>query len=149
MRSALVTPNWQCQLPGHPYDGDDPDGFMVRDEITAYLDRFLASFEPPLIEGVAVQRVRREEPGGPFTVDTSAGTLTADQVIIATGATTCRCAAARSFAAGVGDAGAFAAVPQRRRAAGWRGARRRLRPVGCADRRGSAPGGASGAPRGR
>ena len=27
-RSALVTPNWQCQLPGYPYDGGDPHGFM-------------------------------------------------------------------------------------------------------------------------
>ena len=30
---CLVTPNWTVQLPGHPYDGDDPDGFMPRDEI--------------------------------------------------------------------------------------------------------------------
>ena len=29
----LVTPNWQCQLPGYPYAGDDPDGFMIRDEV--------------------------------------------------------------------------------------------------------------------
>ena len=29
---CLVTPNWTVQLPGHPYDGDDPDGFMPRDE---------------------------------------------------------------------------------------------------------------------
>ena len=32
---CLVTPNWSVQLPGHPYDGDDPDGFMPRDEIVA------------------------------------------------------------------------------------------------------------------
>ncbi|HMJ10601.1 MAG TPA: FAD-dependent monooxygenase, partial [Polyangiaceae bacterium] len=23
---CLVTPNWQCQLPGHPYRGTDPHG---------------------------------------------------------------------------------------------------------------------------
>src|SRR5262249_52747110 len=28
---CLVTPNWQCDLPGHPYHGPDPDGFMTRD----------------------------------------------------------------------------------------------------------------------
>ena len=28
---CLVTPNWQCQLPGHPYTGSDPDGFMKKD----------------------------------------------------------------------------------------------------------------------
>jgi putative flavoprotein involved in K+ transport len=27
---CLVTPNWQCQLPGFGYPGEDPDGFMVR-----------------------------------------------------------------------------------------------------------------------
>ena len=29
---CLVTPNWSVQLPGHHYDGDDPDGFMTRDD---------------------------------------------------------------------------------------------------------------------
>ena len=27
---CLVTPNWQCQLPGHAYAGADPNGFMVK-----------------------------------------------------------------------------------------------------------------------
>ncbi len=27
---CLVTKNWQCNLPGFPYDGDDPEGFMHR-----------------------------------------------------------------------------------------------------------------------
>ena len=30
---CLVTPNWSVRLPGHHYDGSDPDGFMARDEI--------------------------------------------------------------------------------------------------------------------
>ena len=29
---TLVTPNWMTQLPGFPYQGDDPDGFMPREE---------------------------------------------------------------------------------------------------------------------
>lgn len=28
---CLVTPNWQCQLPGFPYPGNDPYGFMKKD----------------------------------------------------------------------------------------------------------------------
>ena len=28
---TLVTPNWQCQLPGWSYRGDEPHGFMKRD----------------------------------------------------------------------------------------------------------------------
>ena len=30
---CLVTPNWSVQLPDRHYDGDDPDGFMPRDDI--------------------------------------------------------------------------------------------------------------------
>lgn len=81
---CLVTPNWQCQLPGHPYDGPDPHGFMVRDEIVAYLDGFVKSFEPPLREGVNVLRVSGLNPRG-FRISTSYGVYTADQVVIASG----------------------------------------------------------------
>ena len=40
---CLVTPNWSVQLPEHPYDGDDPDGFMPRDEVVGYLERYAAA----------------------------------------------------------------------------------------------------------
>ena len=26
---CLVTPNWQCRLPGFPYQGSDPEGFRL------------------------------------------------------------------------------------------------------------------------
>jgi putative flavoprotein involved in K+ transport len=87
---SLVTPNWQCQLPGWPYRGDDPDGFMVRDEIVAYLEGYAASFEPPLYEGFAVSRLRRRA-DGPFELDftgssgAQSGRITADEVVVATG----------------------------------------------------------------
>ncbi|HEX4791411.1 MAG TPA: MSMEG_0569 family flavin-dependent oxidoreductase [Actinospica sp.] len=81
---CLVTPNWQCKLPGHPYQGADPDGFMVRDEIVRYLEDYVAFFRPPLVQGVRVNRVRRR-PGGVFELCTSAGDFTADQVVVATG----------------------------------------------------------------
>ncbi len=29
----LLTPNWMCRLPGHAYDGDEPDGYMARPEV--------------------------------------------------------------------------------------------------------------------
>jgi putative flavoprotein involved in K+ transport len=79
---SLVTPNWQCRLPGHPYDGDDPDGFMVKDQIVAWMERFRAAFSPPLREGVTVQRVTRRSGGG-YRVRTDRGELSADQVIMA------------------------------------------------------------------
>ncbi|WP_181781375.1 MSMEG_0569 family flavin-dependent oxidoreductase [Pseudonocardia pini] len=81
---CLVTPNWQCALPGFAYDGPDPDGFMVRDEITEYLEKFVASFDPPLVEGVRAESLRARG-DGTFSLRTDRGTLTADQVVVATG----------------------------------------------------------------
>lgn len=85
---CLVTPNWQCRLPGFHYDrdygGTDPDGFMLRDEITAYLDAFAASFSPNIREHTQVTRVAHSAAEG-YRVETSAGTWTCDQVVIATG----------------------------------------------------------------
>ncbi|MDX3852730.1 MSMEG_0569 family flavin-dependent oxidoreductase [Streptomyces sp. AK02-01A] len=81
---CLVTPNWQCRLPGFPYRGDDPDGFMVRDEIVQYLLDYVAFFRPPLVEGVPVTGLRRAIDGR-FELTTTEGTFTADQVVVATG----------------------------------------------------------------
>ena len=81
---CLVTPNWQCQLPGFPYPGDDPHGFMGRDEIVQYIESYVRSFGPPVREGVTVFRIRQEG-SDRFYLDTSAGEFTASQVVIATG----------------------------------------------------------------
>lgn len=81
---CLVTPNWQCALPGYPYAGDDPHGFMKREEIIDYLDGFIRSVNAPVREGVAVQRVSPRPQGG-YAVQTSVGEFTADQVIVASG----------------------------------------------------------------
>jgi putative flavoprotein involved in K+ transport len=81
---CLVTPNWQCQLPGYPYSGPDPEGFMKKDEIIAYIEDYAKSFNPPLHEGVTVKRLRRHESGA-FEVSCDLGNLLADQVVVATG----------------------------------------------------------------
>jgi putative flavoprotein involved in K+ transport len=81
---CLVTPNWQCRLPGFQYAGDAPDGFMVRDEIVRYLRDYVKSFDFPLVEGVAATRLRQDR-DGTFRIGTSAGELTAAQVVVATG----------------------------------------------------------------
>lgn len=81
---CLVTPNWQCQLPGFPYAGDAPDGFMKRDEIVRYIEAYAASFGPPLLEGVAVSALRRGA-GGAYEISTTSGDFTAGQVVVAVG----------------------------------------------------------------
>ncbi|ARE81517.1 putative oxidoreductase CzcO [Roseovarius mucosus] len=80
---CLVTPNWQCKLPDFPYQGDDPEGFMLKDEIVEYVEGFCNSFEAPLREGVTVERVEKID--DIFEVDTDQGLWTADHVIIASG----------------------------------------------------------------
>ena len=80
---CLVTPNWFVQLPGQAYDGDEPDGFMPRDEIVAYLERYAS--DAPLQEGVEVHALERDRHGW-FVVHTSSGDLQARAVVVATGA---------------------------------------------------------------
>ncbi len=82
---CLVTPNWSVQLPGGSYAGDDPDGFMPRDEIVAQLERYAVALGSPLREGVAVRTVERSRGGG-FVARTSAGDVQAAVVVLATGA---------------------------------------------------------------
>ncbi|UGQ40494.1 MSMEG_0569 family flavin-dependent oxidoreductase [Rhodococcus aetherivorans] len=81
---TLVTPNWQCNLPGYSYRGDDPDGFMTRDETYAFVRGYAGTFHPPVREGVAVTSVTQAAGGG-FDVQTTAGPIRARQVVVATG----------------------------------------------------------------
>jgi cation diffusion facilitator CzcD-associated flavoprotein CzcO len=82
---CLVTPNWSVQLPGHSYDGDDPDGFMPRDELVAYLERYAAAVDAPVREGVEVSSLRPHPEGG-FELESSAGETVASTVVLSTGA---------------------------------------------------------------
>lgn len=89
---TLVTPNWQCRLPGYPYDGPDPDGFMTREQVTAWIGGYAATFGPPLREHTAVTALTRDVEGGHgagFVLQVAgpdgAQTWYADQVVLATG----------------------------------------------------------------
>ena len=82
---CLVTPNWQCQLPGWSYLGSDPHGFMVKDQINEWLAGFVDHVKAPAIEGVTVERVSRDGERERFNVQTDAGLYTADQVVVASG----------------------------------------------------------------
>ena len=82
---CLVTPNWTVQLPGGVYDGDDPDGYLPRDEIVTYLERYAAGFRAPVREGVDVTSLEMATGGG-FLLRTSPGDLRANTVVLSTGA---------------------------------------------------------------
>lgn len=80
---TLVTPNWQLDLPGFPYDGDNPKGYLPREEIVQYLEDYAEMFNPPVRLGVEATAIKGDEDG--FVVETSAGILEASNVVVATG----------------------------------------------------------------
>ncbi len=79
----LVTPNWTASLPGQPYDGADPDGFMARDEIVGLVADYAQRLRAPVKTGTD-RRALDAEDGG-FRLETSTGVLGADMVVVATG----------------------------------------------------------------
>ena len=82
---CLVTVNENCRLPGFPYDGCDPEGFMARDEIIAYLDRYARRFDAPVEYGVEVDAIRAGAGHDRWRLATSSGGLSTRSVVVATG----------------------------------------------------------------
>jgi putative flavoprotein involved in K+ transport len=82
---CLVTPNWSMRLPGGQYDGDDPDGFMARDEIVDHFVRYAERFAAPVRAGVDVRALQRDGSDG-FRLRTTSGDIRAAQVVVASGA---------------------------------------------------------------
>ncbi len=80
----LLTPNWQARLPGHPYEGTDPDGYMTMGEVIEFIDRFAAVSHAPVRTGENVTSLRRTDSG--YHVTTSRGEIRCRTVVIASGA---------------------------------------------------------------
>jgi putative flavoprotein involved in K+ transport len=80
----LLTPNWQSRLPGLPYEGPDPDGYMTSGEVVELIDRFAEHSDAPVRTGTNVTSVRSADDG--YHVVTSDGELRARTVVIASGA---------------------------------------------------------------
>ena len=82
---CLVTPNWSVQLPGAPYKGPDPDGFMPLAELVEHLDEWAASFRAPVHEHTPVLQLEPDAGGG-FLLTMPDEKLRARNVVVATGA---------------------------------------------------------------
>ena len=81
---TLVGPNWTMQMPGMPYAGPEPHGYLRRDEIVEYFEAYARSFTAPLAEGVhvlAVKRGRRDR----YVVESERGDFDCANVVVATG----------------------------------------------------------------
>ena len=79
----LLTPNWLTRLPGFAYDGDDPDGFMGKDEVAEWVGRYATHLGAPVHTGADVSRVRPTDDG--YLVESDAGTWHARAVVLASG----------------------------------------------------------------
>ena len=81
----LVNPNWAVRLPSFHYDGDDPDGFLSRDEIVDHLRRYADHINAPVRTETDVASLART--GETYRLDLKDGTaLTSRAVVVATGA---------------------------------------------------------------
>lgn len=78
----LFTPRRYSGLPGLPFPGD-PEGYPNRDEVIAYLERYAETFELPVQVNSPARRLTRQN--GRFVLEVDGQTITADQVVVATG----------------------------------------------------------------
>lgn len=78
-------PNWSVRLPDFPFAHGDPEGFATGAEIVDFLDAYAAFVKAPVRCGVTVTRLGRAGDRTGFVLETSAGPLAADNVVVATG----------------------------------------------------------------
>ena len=79
---TLFTPRRYSSLSGFPYPGD-PDGYPTRDEVIAYLEAYAEKFDLPVEEHTPVRSLTADN--GRFVFELDGKTITADQVVVATG----------------------------------------------------------------
>ena len=80
----LLTPNWQCRLPGRSYQGDDPDGYMTMPEVVDFITGYAKHIAAPVRTGTTVTSVRRTDDGYRVTADQDEWLC--QTVVLATGA---------------------------------------------------------------
>lgn len=79
----LFTPSQYNSLPGMPFPKPN-FYFPTKDEVADYLEAYARQFNLPVRHNVSVRALSRGEPG--YRAETSAGSLSARNVIVATGA---------------------------------------------------------------
>ena len=80
---TLFTARRYSALPGLPFPGD-PDGYPTRDEVIAYLERYAETFDLPIELNSEVMQLEQGVDGR-FRLEVDGRTITADQVVVATG----------------------------------------------------------------
>jgi putative flavoprotein involved in K+ transport len=80
----LLTPNWLSRLPGHRYEGAEPDGFMTMAEVVDFITRFATMAAAPVRTHTTVTSVSAVDGG--YRVATGQGEFRCRTVVIASGA---------------------------------------------------------------
>ena len=80
----LLTPNWQTRLPGHRYEGADPDGFMTMPEVVEFVSAYAAASAAPVRTQTTVTAVQQIDDG--YHVATDKGDLRCRCLVLASGA---------------------------------------------------------------
>jgi putative flavoprotein involved in K+ transport len=81
---TLLTPNWQCKVPGHRYSGDDPDGFMPVPALIDFIDEYASVSAAPIETNTEVTSVRSHDEQ--YRVSTDDAEWQCRAVVIASGA---------------------------------------------------------------
>src|SRR5256885_4596918 len=82
----LVSPNWTTTVDGFPYRGDDPDGFMPRDELVAHYRAYAEAIRAPVeLDTDVTELVGLDDGPARFRLSTSRGPIDARNVVVAAG----------------------------------------------------------------
>lgn len=82
---TLLTPNWTFRLPGAEYSDQNPNGFMLREDLISRFDRYVEQYDLPVQYQTRVNAVEVSTEVGRYSVHTDRSVLYANNVIIATG----------------------------------------------------------------
>jgi putative flavoprotein involved in K+ transport len=78
-------PAWHDRFPGMAFGGVEPNSFATKDQIVDYFVAYAKQIAAPIRCGVEVKALQRNAEGSGFHAQTSAGTIEATNVVVATG----------------------------------------------------------------
>ena len=78
-------PAWHDRFPMLEFEDCEADGFPTRDSVVRYFETVAERIDAPVRCGVEVTAASRRASGDGFNVETSEGSLSADNIVVATG----------------------------------------------------------------
>jgi putative flavoprotein involved in K+ transport len=82
---TIVLPNWTLKIPDQYYDGDNPDGFIDKNELIDRFERFTQTFKPKIHFNTQVTSLEKNGNNNHFVLQTNNGKIYAKNVVAAVG----------------------------------------------------------------